>query len=247
MKKKGRPPVTREVPEEAIILAYRHERSVRKVAAALGISTFTVRKYLKNSGEPLRPAHKSRFSGCAPLSHRGALARWIRENPGKTLPTSPSAIAAITGSSLPAVKSYLYRRRKSLRSFVHSLPDLRKIDFLLKTGSETVRSSEIASYSVLLEPKLLRLVVKGKLRSSRPFKFSISNPDLFQRFLSLPVWEERRRSQGKLCSSPRPPEPSPPEASAPSDDFPAQMESLRTRSMGGSSRGGPSPTADGSE
>lgn len=91
--------------------AYQVHGSCRRAAAVLGISYQTVRRRLKAAGYDLQPR-----GGEHPPYHFGCLAQWLRDNPGKGLPRSPSAIARITGCSVDSVKSYLYRRRRALRT-----------------------------------------------------------------------------------------------------------------------------------
>lgn len=101
---------------EKVWRAYQSFGSCRKAAPYLGVSYQTVRRYLKEAGYELHKRGGEHAKGKSiPSYHFGCLANWLREHPGEKLPRSPQDIAELTGCSLNAVKSYLYRRRKAAR------------------------------------------------------------------------------------------------------------------------------------
>lgn len=99
---------------EKIWRAYQTHKSCRKVASLYGISYQTVRRLLKEAGYEIQQPGGHHLKGKKiPPYHFGCLAKWLRDHKGKKLPRSPKEISELTGCSIDAVKSYIYRRKKS--------------------------------------------------------------------------------------------------------------------------------------
>lgn len=100
---------------DKVIRAYELFKSTRAAGEVLGVSYQTVRRYLKSVNYPIKPPGGGYRKGNKyPGYHRGCLAEWLREHPGKPLPKKPRDIVKLTGCSIDAVKCYIYRRKKSI-------------------------------------------------------------------------------------------------------------------------------------
>ena len=105
---------------------------VKPLVEEFKFSERTLRRYLNQAGLELKKG--VRKGSILFTRHFGCLADWIRNNPNKTLPESPVEISNITGCSINAVKSYLWRRRDVLRKKIKKL-DFSKLDGTIKTAT----------------------------------------------------------------------------------------------------------------
>lgn len=133
-KRRGRPPTTKSVPIEKIVMAYRKFGTVVGVAEALTLSPKTVRKYLHEKG--IKTNEPMYFVQVDHRYNYGCIAEWLRNNPNKKLPNSLKEIVAITKCSYNSARSYLYRRRKSVKKMASEV-----IRYIKQLG--TVRMTDI--------------------------------------------------------------------------------------------------------
>jgi predicted transcriptional regulator len=152
----GRPPVTDEVPIEIIIETYQFYGTARKAAKALEMSHPTVSKHLKEAGISVDYNAKAAIN-----PHTGAVATYLRNNPGTKLPADVHKISEIVGCSVAAVKSYLHRRKHSLEEAVEQFPDLRKHNLIIRVNGDILQTKHFSDYYIDVHPVTLKLLIKG--------------------------------------------------------------------------------------
>jgi len=78
--------------------------------------------------------------------------KWVRENPKTPLPRSVSRICQLTGCTEDQVKTFLYRRRKLVKSQIKQLPELRgKVMHLKATDGSIVDMRFVLNYQFVVD------------------------------------------------------------------------------------------------
>ena len=113
---------------------YQRTRSVRKTAAALGVSPTTVKKYLKGDaappGRPIQPlAWKAKC--------RSQVHDWFILQKNRQLPRTVREISELSGFSTAQINRYLWARKKAMESYLASLPPLNSFIAVLTDLSGT--------------------------------------------------------------------------------------------------------------
>jgi len=120
----------KKIDLEKLKKRYLEVGKVKPLVKEFKFSERTLRRYLNQAGIELKKG--VRKGSILFTRHFGCLADWIRNNPNKTLPESPIEISSITGCSINAVKSYLWRRRDLLKKRMKQL-DFSKLTGTIKT------------------------------------------------------------------------------------------------------------------
>ncbi len=141
---------------------------VEPIARKTGISTRTIRTYLKKAGVDLRkgrPKDESHY-------HFSKLAKWIRNNPTTRLPRKPKAISILTGIPLNDIKTYLYRRRKSVKDFVESLPDFKvENHILIDEGGRRIPTRAFKFYVLAMDRFTFEVTIRAVLNNGKRYVF----------------------------------------------------------------------------
>lgn len=155
---------------------YEEHVTLEKTAEVLRVSIPTLCKYLDQAGVKRKRGPKPTPVAAVGTSHWGCLAQWIKANPGSALPAGPADIATLTGCSEDAVKTYIYRKTRALKTALKSLPDLRVFpqviwhDFLgntvpgraINSGSWTYNTRTFqVSYVAELKTGTMRKITKS--------------------------------------------------------------------------------------
>jgi hypothetical protein len=162
---------------EAIRDLYLKVGTVKVVAEEFQLSERTVRRCLKKAGLVLRRGlRKGQFLS---TRHFGCLAKWLREHPEEKLPsTSPSEISFATGCSQNAVKSYLYRRRRELKTKLKKL-DFHKKDYVVVSkDGKRFPAAAIESHKAFLNMGTLRITLHLLLKQGTTHVIEITEQEL---------------------------------------------------------------------
>lgn len=148
-KKKSQIPILTTLGPVAVAKILRNCGSLREGARKIGVHHVVLARYCRKNGITIPNAmmeESRRFD-----LHFGAYPKWLRENPGVSLPKSIRRISEITGCTADEIKSYMYRRRRETREVIRTIPDLRKGSLMLKTlTGEWVDTSAIAKYNYVV-------------------------------------------------------------------------------------------------
>lgn len=162
---------------EDVVALYRQLGTAERVGRKLSISERTVRKYLTECGETLRRGRRAGDAGGH--YHFSRFAKWLRENPGTPLPRSIRGIASITGLKPNDVKTYLYRRRRSVQAFVESLPDLTRRNVLMvDRDGRKIPTRAFQYYIISINRWTLEIIIRAVLKNNRPYIFIYSMDEL---------------------------------------------------------------------
>jgi len=158
----------RGMTDERIVQAYKYAGNIRKAAQVLRISRDSVGRVLKERGVS-KPAGGSFKKGhYYPSLHTGCFAEYLKRHPNVKLPRSSKAMAYITGCSVDAVKSYLYRMRRFERRRAKALPDLRTLPIaLVSRGGDPFLTSDCERYDLRVDDYDFRYLITlhyGKAR-----------------------------------------------------------------------------------
>lgn len=108
--------------QDQIVELYMLTRNLRQLEKDLGISRKTLSKILDRAGLALRPGRKKGTPNKMKDYHYSCLAEWLRKHSGIPLPRSIVKISQLTGCTKDEVKSYIYRRRRSIAKRLKKLP-----------------------------------------------------------------------------------------------------------------------------
>ncbi len=148
---------------------------VGPIARKTGISTRTIRTYLKTAGVELRRGRPKDEGGF----HFSKLAKWIRANPKVPLPRKPGDISKLTSIPINDIKTYLFRRRKSVRDFVESLPDFKTKNYILvDTGGRRVPTRAFKFYILSIDKFTLDIRVRAVLNNGKRYIFKYTMNEL---------------------------------------------------------------------
>lgn len=172
----------RVLSQAKVVKAYRVARTTRKAAKLLGVSHWTVQKYLHAAGIPMRRGRIPTKQKYIPNRQWSRVATWLRKHQGITLPRSPKQLAFIIGVSTDSVKCYLYRRREYERRKAILMPDLRQLDITFRVGERTLTTHDIERYELDVDPWTFRYHIKAEMKGNPgvPIRFQI-DPVLFKR------------------------------------------------------------------
>lgn len=160
-----------------IVELYKRLGTAERVGRKVSISERTIRKYLKEAGCTMRRGRRAGDAGG--FYHFGKFAKWLRENPKRRLPRSVRAIAEVTGLDRNIIKTYLYRRRKSVQAFVESLPDLTQRNILLvDRDGRKIPTRAFRFYITSINRWTLDIIIRAVLKNNRPYVFIYSTEEL---------------------------------------------------------------------
>ena len=145
------------------------------IARKTGISTRTIRTYLKEAGVELRrgrPANEGGF-------HFSKLAKWIRANPTIPLPRKPKDIATLTSIPINDIKTYLFRRRKAVKDFVESLPDFKKQAYIfIDKEGRRIPTQAFKFYILSVDKFTLVINIRAVLNNGKRYVFKYTMNEL---------------------------------------------------------------------
>lgn len=146
--------------KQQIIEAYQKYGTIKSTAEFLNCSFKTLWNRMKEYNIPRnRKGPKSKYN---------CMIKWLAANPEVIFPRSPSKISRLTGCTVDSVKSYLYRRRKSIQRSVKSLPDLRKRKiFLTERSGLFVPTDALLCYDIYVDLYTGKLKITGKLLNKK--------------------------------------------------------------------------------
>jgi len=146
---------------------YAREKSVKRVAAKLGMSRPTVTKWLKKANVKTL-GHRPPIGPTVSMAGEyGQVATWIRENPGVKIPRSSDKAAALIGCSVSAVRNYFYRRSKRVMKYIASFGDLRTLPLTLEDQSgRRIRTMFASTYTIKLRNRGYKVLVVMRIRDT---------------------------------------------------------------------------------
>jgi len=167
---------------DRIYKAYEMYGSVRKAAKVLGVTHPTVSNYLKKHGVKVKDRITSRREQATTLS--GSFPDWVRKHRGSSLPRSIKELSRMSGASYDAIRSFLYRRRKRLRSRFNNLPDLRIVPGLRMRFNNfgEIDAASIDHYEFKIDMFSGTVFVKAEVFSEgekKELEAEIQHPDEF--------------------------------------------------------------------
>lgn len=171
-----------KISDEKIIAAYEYFGSLRRSAQALNRSHEYVRDRLKKIDYDFKPAQRFEKGKLNEKTIRGGrFSQWVKDQETHhqefKLPRSVKKLSELSGASPDAVKSYLYSRRRSVKEFLKSLPDLRKQSAKLLADNMKIYDVEnIKSYSYHIDRYSLEVHIDAILIDGLHVTFHI--PDL---------------------------------------------------------------------
>ena len=124
----------KKIDLEKLKKRYLEVGKVKPLVKEFKFSERTLRRYLNQAGIELKRG--IRKGSILNTRDFGCLANWIRTHPkeGWKNEAAPTEISELTGCSLNAVKSYLWRRRDLLRKKIKKL-DFSKLSGTIKTAT----------------------------------------------------------------------------------------------------------------
>ena len=116
-----------QLKKTLLIKLYKEYGTITAVAKFLNMNRKTLNSYYRKYNIPITKGHPKN------TSHKkwNSLMKWYKENQ-ITLPRSVTKIAKLSGCSIDSVKCFFYRKRKEMKNFIASLPDLRKTQIKIK-------------------------------------------------------------------------------------------------------------------
>lgn len=184
-KKTGR----KRIIEEGYSLAdmskvYAEEKSLRRAAARLGISTQTLHYYIKAIQEN-RPVGRNPDPNAWESRQVSAASKWVREQT-EPLPRSVKELAKKSGLSVDQFYYYFKRRVRAAKAYLNSLGDLRDIPNLLLVDihGRKILAGMFANYELTVDKFSLLVTIRATLKfgGHTVFKMSFGNyKDIFDR------------------------------------------------------------------
>ena len=158
-----------QLDPEQLKAVYNQEHSLERTARVLHIDPLTVLRYMVKYGIKRQPPGRPPV----PFSkHYGCIIKWIRQYPEIKFPRSIKGIAELTGCTQDSVKTYLYRKRKAVKTKVHKLPDLRTINLTLRSTKKTlIPTRAFKQYSIFVNPWTLKVRLEADLKTGPHYRF----------------------------------------------------------------------------
>lgn len=129
--------------------------------------------------------------------HTGTFARWLALNSGKMLPRNIDKLKKLSGCTKDSIVCYFYRRRKRLKDFIKTIPDLRTNPItLVDPFGRTYDSSAFRDYEYLIDKYSLKVRIMAKTFDGEKLLFDV--PDI-EHFHTVAV-NHRDQSQVLLSS-----------------------------------------------
>ena len=164
--------------KQDLVTLYNKYGTISGVARELKIPRSTLNYYFRKyqievkQGHPKGKRHKQ----------WSQLIKWLKENHA-VFPRSISKITKLTGCTYPSVQQYFKRKRKEIKVFVSSLPDLRKTNIKLVTKSGRIFPIRFAKkYTVVPDLWTFQLKVTLYLKPTgkKKITFIVDKEDLIQ-------------------------------------------------------------------
>lgn len=158
--------IRRGVSPSKVIALYKHFGSLRPVAKICGIAPATVSAVLKRYG--ISQTSKVSMPKKVSYSSRklyGDFAMWLKlHSEDDNLPSSVSALAKLSGTSIDSVKCYFYRRRKQSAKILRSLPDLRKLQLSVEDiGGRSYLTKDLINYHYVIDRYSEKAAIQGTI------------------------------------------------------------------------------------
>lgn len=181
--KGGRPRMETKIPPDKVIKAYKVLGNSFRASKALGISTGTVTRMLKDQGiDPQGDDRRIKYLGPNHFSKFVEFVKWYKS----PLPRNIKEITELANSlgwtdiTKDMVKCYLYRRKNAFLNKLKALPDLRELNvFLEDFEGAKVPSQDIKSYKYRIDKFSLDVSIYAKLTDGRETLFELEDPSKF--------------------------------------------------------------------
>lgn len=147
-----------DVTLEDLQSLYEREKSVKRVAKALGCSRPTATKWLRAAGVKTLGHRPPIPPTTSMVGEYGAVAKWLKDNPGRKLPASTTAAADMIGCSQHAIWNYLKRRRQRIIRYLHSFGDLRQLKVIIEDKEGRHINTQLSQeYTYKFHPRTYKL------------------------------------------------------------------------------------------
>jgi len=153
-----------DITLEDLEVLYQQEKSVKRVAKALGVSRPTATKWLRIAGVKTLGHRPPIPPTTSMVGEYGAVAKWLKANPGRKLPKSTAAAAEVVGCSQHAIWNYLKRRRQRITRYLDSFGDWRKLNMILVDSQDRhINTQLVQDYSYRFHPRSYKLDITIKV------------------------------------------------------------------------------------
>lgn len=176
--------------------------TVRSAARALQINHVTLLRVLRREGIEINSHAKATSTGKKRSPHTGSFARWLKANEGMLLPRDFDKLKKLSGCTKDSIACYFYRRRKSIKDELKTVPDLRTNPVILVDSfEERYDSGDFKHYEYLIDKFSLKVSILARLEDNTTLYFEV--PDVYK-FKRAVMGSQEDRQQESSSSQEKP-------------------------------------------
>jgi len=179
-KRRGRPSLEDRFGKDKILKAYEVHETLRKTAAALGISHVALASYFRRNDIKYKNRREALELSKKNIGHSSVIAEFLERNTDQMLPRDFSKLAFLAGCSRNSISCYFYRRRKALKKSLKNLPNLTKLDCSVQDELGAMYNTKsFKSYEYLIDKFTLYVTILAVLKDNSQVLIKIEDTESF--------------------------------------------------------------------